>query len=149
MRDIEFRGYCLEDDRWTKGSLLKKGDCFFINPVNAAHKNFKPVDPETIGQYTGVNDKNGNKIFEGDILSTHYANAKKADFIETVVFKDGKFMAESRFNNGTGRSWMALPDGTRRFCLHWQPPPIYMEACEIIGNIFDNPELLNNLKERA
>lgn len=96
------------------------------------------IIPETVGQFTGLTDKNGAKIFEGDIVKTHYANAPQADFVEQVVFHNGKFCAEGTIGD-VGKSWAPLANGIKHIS---QDKSIYMESCETIGNIHDNPELL-------
>lgn len=121
------------------------------------------VDPETVGQWTGLHDStkweeltekereeftrdgnfpsewNGKKIFEGDVVKTHYANAKKCDFIETVVFHNGRFCAEGNLARN-GKSWAMLWDGVHHLP---QEKTVYMDGIEVIGNIHDNPKLLN------
>ena len=97
------------------------------------------VHTDTIGQFTGLTDKNGKKIFEGDIIHAHYANAPKADFVEQVVFSDGRFCSLFSTTDGSGKMWSALPLSAPHIK---NDKSIYMEWCEVIGNIHDNPELL-------
>lgn len=134
MREILFRGKRLMDGEWVDGSL-------FIDEKKEKHEilvgyvNYRigwEVDPETVGQYTGLTDKNGKKIFENDIVrivgdqTNEYW--KCVDYNALIAFIDGGFCAL----DGT------IEDhGFRRYNLARMDFDL-----EIIGNIHDNPELL-------
>ena len=150
MREILFRGKRFDNGKWVEGGYIPldvdSGYTYIIEPCNYA-STFSALDliklhsilviPSTVGQYTGLTDKNGVRIFEGDIVKTHYANAQKSDFIEQVVFHNGKFCAY--FSNQLCKQWANLYDGTEHLP---QDKSVYMDSVEVIGNIHDNPELL-------
>ena len=159
MREILFRGKT-KDGRWVYGDLVRRlvettwqdilGEYQFAiagtgereKTVDFKNKRAEvisctTVDPATVGQFTGLCDKNGVKIFEGDIVKTHYANAVKSDFIETVVFHNGRFCANSKICE-TGEWWTSLADGVPHVSFD---KSVYMESCKVIGNIHDTPEL--------
>ena len=146
MREILFRGKDTTSGVFVYGDLVRgvrkqKGLAFIwseddLSPLYIYEHN---VDPETVGQFTGMTDKNGKKIFEGDIIHAHYANAPKADFVEQVVFCDGRFCSLFSTIDGSGKMWSALPFSAPHIK---KDKSIYMEWCEVIGNIHDNPELL-------
>ena len=124
MREILFRGKSRDNGKWYEGDLGTVAHKRFID--NGKHN--ERVIPETVGQYTGLTDKNGKKIFEGDIVST---DIKRPYLI--VEFRDGCFM----FNcNDGGEDYydIMLP-----ICKEAHTE---YEYGEIIGNIHDNPELL-------
>ena len=137
MREILFRGKLKGENEWITGNLL------FYSDVNRAYislgvfkgGSFLEVQKDTVGQYTGLTDKNGKKIFEGDIVRCKYANAPNNEHIQKVVFFEGKFMAE--FLNGG--CYAELYDGARHFNFD---KSVYMIEFEVIGNIHDNPDLL-------
>ena len=141
MREILFHGKRADNGEWVEGDVLqtryRSGHIEYQIMPQAPVSSAYPVLPETVGQYTGLTDKNGKKIFEGDIVKTHYANAQKSDFIEQVVFHNGKFCAY--FSNQLCKQWVNLYDGTEHLP---QDKSVYMDSVEVIGNIHDNPELL-------
>jgi uncharacterized phage protein (TIGR01671 family) len=137
MREIEFRGLT-EDKRWVYGSLIKHGRYCCILEHDEDDMRFPyldeeigtidgyatPVIPETVGQYTGLRDKNSRRIFEDDILRCTHCGE-----IRSVVFDEE--MAEFEFNK---RDPVENPDGS---CLC-----VDHRDFEVIGNIHDNPELV-------
>ena len=118
MREILFRGKRIDNDEWVIGSLAaeyyKKHGVMMIAPSEDVI--FK-VDPDTIGQYTGLTDKNGEKIFEGDII---FDPEMKENHI--VEFDEGGFCAGDMFL----QAYISFDEFDS----------------EVIGNIHDNSELL-------
>ena len=131
MREIIFRGKRADNDEWIKWTALA---ALFANPLNIE------VDLNTVGASTGITDVNGKMIFEGDIVKTHYANSNnKSDFVEEVVYRGCRFCAKAELSGG-GAMFMPLFDGTPHVSAD---KSVYMDRVEVIGNIHDNPELLN------
>lgn len=91
MREILFRGKRVDKDAWVHGDLCRVIDGDVQAPFILHHRIFYGrVIPESIGQFTGLYDSAGNKIFEGDILVFDGAENKQ-DERAAVVFDDGKF----------------------------------------------------------
>ncbi len=136
MREIEFRGKEIDTENWIYGYLLKNAnDDYMIGYKEKLDEKYNntnqdifhilehQINPKTIGQYTELKDKNGKKIFEGDIIKFIYENKEK---IRAIVFEKGEFLAK---------------DDTTAF----GPTFRHIRLCsniEVIGNIYDNPELL-------
>ena len=126
MREILFRGRGntkYNDGEWYYGVPIRdfEGD-WQICTDNSK----RTVIPETIGQYTGLADKNGTKIFEGDIVDVLY----DVNYIGVAAERIGVF--EVVFHNGC---FMKQKGGVQ---YHFIPS----DKCTVIGNIYDNPELL-------
>lgn len=141
MREILFRGKRLDNGEWVYGFYchVPRGrldrDEHMIQTVKKSGKMgmLHCVDPSTIGQYTGLLDKNGERIFEGDVVST---DVERPYLI--VEFRDGCFM----FNcNDGGEDYydIMLP-------ILKDPQTVYKYG-EVIGNIHDNPEFCNGGEE--
>ena len=127
MREILFRGKRTDNGEWIYGDLMQNVNCIKIREqekdVKHIAKSFE-IDLETVGQYTDLTDKNGKRIFEGDILLL--------DDINGIV------------NYGTGCFCVKLsgPD-----YLYHNNPAIDIvlyeyPGLEVIGNIYDTPEPL-------
>lgn len=114
MREILFRGKRIDSGEWVYGTMYKIAKD--LNPFILTGGKWGcsyQVDEETVDQYTGLKDKNGNLIFDGDILSL--PNGRQY----VVIFEDGAFILE---NTGI--------------------PMRFANKFEVIGNVHDNPELL-------
>ncbi len=130
MREILFRGKRIDSGEWVEGGLVKVGGYppFGIHvPVAGPNDlgGLYHVHTETVGQYTGLKDKNGKRIFEGDICNV-------GNLLYKVEFKHS--------------SWWFTILSNKVYCC-----PAFNshcgEYCEVIGNIHDNPELLEAAHE--
>ena len=133
MRDILFRGKRVDNGEWVQGFYLSSPE--FDNKGIAVITVDKPRTPcyvykETIGQYTGLTDKNGKKIFEGDIVKD--LGGYMDGIPRAVVWDEGTMEFETYL---VRKHWAY---GTNRVRL-WL---IKDRELEVIGNIHDNPELL-------
>ena len=73
MREILFRGKRVENGKWVDGDLVKRDKSFYVLQSDSDDYECNEVIPETVGQYTGLDDKYGVKIFEGDVVRTHFS----------------------------------------------------------------------------
>lgn len=133
MREILFRGKSKAIGEWYHGNLDVniKGICI-ITPDDTPIGKYGQVDPETVGQFTGLTDKNCTKIFEGDIVKNKYNNI--------FVVKYGKHDLACcgccyQSHEAVG---FYLSDGRDCACSDED----VWGNIEVVGNIHDNPELL-------
>lgn len=125
MREIKFRGKRLDNGEWIYGSLLvshfkdDKKERYFITQFSGNYTFEHEVDPATVGQYTGLKDKNGKEICEGDIL------LDESGTYAVVGYSMGAFYVD--FGEGFDLQYFTE-------CID--------EICEVVGNIHDDPELL-------
>ena len=122
MREILFRGKRSDDNEWVFGDLEHNGNHIpkFVDGYTVA--------PSTVGQFTGLTDKNGKKIFEGDIIKHYNRDDNPTSFDVGRVFWDStkcRWLRTSQKCDYNPEMWSSSAKG-------------YV----IIGNIHDNPELL-------
>lgn len=133
-REIKFRVWDKDYKSFREDFYIKANGSFFIQDMYENEILSQRGSRYKIQQYTGLKDKNEKEIFEGDILSFfgygHYNEEEK--LVGTVVFSDELIMyvIEVKINNGS----------SQLYCLYKSDNKYY----EIIGNIFENPKLLNN-----
>lgn len=125
MREILFRGKWTNNGEWVEGYFgesRKKDICYIIKRAggDSCSEYFIDfeVNPETIGQFTGLLDKNGKHIFEGDIINIEYPETTVKNCI--IEYVGASFVGSTRADN-------------------WELDGYYL--LEVIGNIHDNPEL--------
>ena len=134
MREILFKGKTNKDE-WVQGvPFFEEERCYIIEDLFLCDEyactgaENQMVIPETIGQYTGLTDKNGTKIFEDDIVKVTDDNGETnlcSCGIGYVLFYDGSWYIDEEVNDG-------LYDVSKIYYI------------EVIGNIHDNPELLRS-----
>lgn len=128
MREILFRGRDISG-QWHYGvPLMFNEDYVCIAKLNEHNKT---VEYKTLGQYTGLTDKNGNKIFEGDIV-------KSCEYDDTYIIR--------YFDDDNYPAFDCVPDVPLCEC-NGLAFLVNTEGCEIIGNIYDNPELLKEAEQ--
>ena len=127
-RKILFRGKLTSGRGWSYGNLnIRPNNITVITPFNGHIGVYGQVIPDTVGQYTGLNDTNGKEIFEGDIVHNKDVWDK---YIGVIVFRNGRFMVDWHLPCGWAGESIALHT-------------IDISPCdEVIGNSYDNPELL-------
>lgn len=142
MKEILFRGKRVDNGEWTYGYLFVCWDrCYILWGMSGDNPIKEEVVPETVGQYTGLTDKNGKKIFEGDIVKL------------TDKSFGYKWKAVVEFGNPNGNytwGWQLKPIGKAKNVntdiLCWVEMEETGAFCEVIGNIHDNPELLEVMR---
>ncbi|HAX83227.1 MAG TPA: hypothetical protein DCY15_01625 [Ruminococcaceae bacterium] len=126
MREILFRGKSIITNEWVYGGIIAPygEEKYYIinNTSDLSELDADPVNPETVGQYTGITDRNGTKIFEGDII--------QVDEIEDPTFLVAWNNDDAGFELVDDGFYLPL-FGT-----------ISGQNIKVIGNIHDNPELL-------
>lgn len=153
VREILFKAKGRDNGEWVEGYYVLCRKCHYILPIfnsdalyhgyDERYDEWIEIEPSTICQYTGLTDKKGKKIYEGDIIAFEdvgeegYEYKEGFDFINraVIIWNNGRFELDKLASNNSG----VLEDMN---CCHedfWND----LKDCEVIGNIFDNPDLLN------
>lgn len=139
-REIKFRGKNILTDKWAYGDLLHLGNAHAIvtsyeeeelevNPISdrleIRVEDIAGVYPETVGQFTGLLDKNGKEIYEGDIIIEKLRRSRKDGERLVICFDDFEWQGKNADGSTTSLSLL-----------------VEYHTVEVVGNIHDNPELL-------
>lgn len=136
MREILFRGKRIDNGELVCGLFIKDFEIYGHEDEHSyivTHEHpsgcfgadiYFEVDPETVGQYTGLTDKNGKRIFEGDIVKHYHDKNFPESYSKGVIYWDEEYLRWKRTSENV------------KVCI--APDCTY----EVIGNIHDNPELL-------
>ena len=133
MRTIKFRAQVMFPEGGIVLSCDKaEGECVYgdlhlqsrIPHIHSLGKKY-PINPDTVGQFTGLYDKDGKEIYEGDIILEKLKRSRKDGDLHEIVFEDCQWFGKNK--DGAATSLSLLND---------------FHVIKIIGNIYDNPELL-------
>lgn len=123
MREIKFRGK-IEGGRWVYGSLLDDGYSLIIRQKR--DYNIYLVNPKTVGQFTGLTDKKGVEVYEGDIVSVCTLGFNSEAFVTNVLWDKCSF----KLANGRNLFYFGQSDFTK------------IDDAIVIGNIHENYDLI-------
>lgn len=142
MRPIKFRGKCKDkgqldyENKWVYGCYFTFESCMAgikeLHHYIGDRRDHEEVVPETVGQFTGLKDKNGKEIYDGDLLNTSNVALASDDKLLGVKYSGTAFCVYNPFCCNT------CADGYG--CIG--PLDEWPDGYEVIGNVHDNPELL-------
>ncbi len=130
VREILFKAKRKDDGKWVEGYYEKRFDVdgneqhFIFWAKSYTVWEYAEIDPETLFQYTGLSDKNGKKIWENDVLVEKHKGIVTVKYRAVFDLEEGAWMLETK----SGARYGIGAVNQRNY--------------EVIGNIFDNPELL-------
>ena len=132
-REIKFRGKLFDNGEWKYGNLIidDSGNCEIVDYENNYEIRYD-VRGETIGQYTGLTDKNGKEIYEGDIIESKRLDGLPLRHIVVYAQNVASFtvqLARAYDYSSINQDW------------------IFKHLKTVVGNIHDNPELLEGGNE--
>lgn len=137
MREILFRGKRKTDNKWLYGfPYVARKNAVKINWYCSDFGNMRTdeVNPETVGQYTGLTDKNERKIFEGDIIEGHRHSQWNHELMRCVIAYNRDHFEARHYTRGIHGNYFTYKT-------------VFSKDVVVIGNIYDNPELIGVYKD--
>ena len=130
-RTIKFRGKSADNVKWITGYYYHEcGNTYIVEDRQSLSETSRNVPyvviPETVGQFTGLFDKNGKEIYEGDILHTVTFGFEPEEYTAIILYDNCRF----QLSNGRNLFYFGQSDLTK------------MDDTIVLGNIYDNPELI-------
>ena len=147
MRTIKFRGRSLDGKEWYHGDLEYNR----VDNIARIHTYDKDgyyirqyyVNPDTVGQFTGLQDKNGKEIYEGDIMYSEFSDGSGGYSLIGWNEREASFGMMDAYSYQSKQEGYDFPEFKNYVLIaHLQKALI----CEVVGNIYDNPELLTKTK---
>lgn len=138
-REIKFRGKRLDNGEWVYGDFRSEENCIAV-PCYIRHfgigYDVYPVDPDTVGQYTGLKDKNGREIYEGDIIKCLDKTQHYISFYDKIECSCKYYPIKYHHHKKLS------------LFFSFEINQLYIDkyGAWVVGNIFDNPELLKEKK---
>lgn len=138
MREILFKAKRIDNGEWLEGLVSKIENTFCLIREYGSNISYE-CDVNTLRQYTGLTDKNGNKIWENDVC--RYIDGDECRVKEEIfVVKYGRYAESCKINIGFYIDWIKA-DYYRCDLVFWAEN----RNIEVVGNIFDNPELIKGV----
>ena len=149
-REIKFRGKSY-DGIWMFGYLMPAPrpqihpNCKHIisaalHTIKSVDRGLYEVDEDTVGQYTGLKDKNGVEIYEGDILRTEGLKDIDGRLVQSIDISEVVWCEDSCGFSAVEQKAIIAGKEKQQMGIFYMMPDL--EECEVVGNIYDNPELI-------
>ena len=138
MRQIKFRGKSLRDGEWFYGNLFER-DTKGNTHITTLERGCLVIDPDTVGQYTGLHDRKDREIYEGDVLFVEFDDRSGGNQLVGWNEKTASWGVMDAYSYHSYRQRKLRRYHNHILLAYLKEASI----CEVVGNIHDNPELMN------